>query len=378
MTALGAGWIERDQVRLVVVDRNRRDAGAIALTGFAALPGLLGPGDVVVVNDAATLPAALRGTTADGAAIEARLVAPVTSAQVEVVLLGAGDHTTPTEQRPAPPALGIGDRVRFGAVGDELDARVIAISGRRATLALDREGDALWQALYRAGRPVQYAHRREPLPLWAVQTAYAGRPWASEMPSAGRPLTWALLLALRRGGVAVATLTHAAGLSSTGDAALDAGLPWPERYDIPARTAALVNGASRTGGRVIAVGTTVVRALEAAALARGGVVAGTGVAELVITPAHVLRAVDGVISGLHGPTESHHRLLRAFATEAALAAALATATAAGLQGHELGDAMLIAPDVLPALAPTATVADSRHGVRRRDPQGREPVLLQGR
>jgi len=219
-----------------------------------------------------------------------------------------------------------------------LRARVAEVSGRRVALRAASGGDALWQALYGAGAPVQYAHRAQSLPLYAVQTAYAARPWAAEMPSAGRPLTWSILLALIRAGIEVATLTHAAGLSSTGDAALDREMPWPERYQIPARTAAAIARARRDGGRVIAVGTTVVRALEAS-----GGVAGDGVATLRLTAGYVPVVVDGLVSGLHVPGESHYELLRAFASHARLTRALALASARGLSSHELGDACMILP-----------------------------------
>jgi S-adenosylmethionine:tRNA ribosyltransferase-isomerase len=327
----------------MVIDPARDGDDAVAIAGFAALPALLDPGDVVVVNDAATLPAALRGATARGEPVEVRLIPPVTGPQIAAVLFGAGDHHTPTEHRPPPPALAPGDVI---ALGGGLSARVTAVAGRQAALLLDRDGDAMWQALYAAGRPVQYAHRAAPLPLWAVQTAYAARPWSAEMPSAGRPLTWDILLALRRRGVALASLTHGAGLSSTGDPVIDAALPLPEPYDLPAATVRAVERARRGGGRVIAIGTTVVRALEAAAARPGGLAAGTGLAALVITPAHHPRAVDGIVSGLHGPDESHFRLLGALAPRALLDRALDRAAAAGMHGHELGDACLIARGIL--------------------------------
>ncbi len=337
---LATDAVDRHAVQLVVIDPID---GAVALRRFAALPSLLGAGDVVVVNDAATLPASLTGTTARGEPIELRLVPPVRGPAVDAIGFGAGDHTTPTEHRAPPPPLAPGDRLTFG---DALHARVVAVDGRRLTVRFDRDGDAWWQALYAAGRPVQYAHRVAPLPLWAVQTAFAARPWSVEMPSAGRPLTWELLLALRRRDVALATLTHAAGLSSTGDSTLDAGLPLPEPYEIPAATVRAIAAARAVGGRVIAVGTTVVRALESAALAPGGLAAGSGLASLIVTPAHRLGIVDGVISGLHGPEESHFRLLGALVDRGALDRAFALAAAAGLRGHELGDACLIAPHTL--------------------------------
>lgn len=348
--SLATGAVDRRDVRLVVIDPAREGDAAIAITSFAALPSLLAAGDTVVVNDAATLPASLRGVTAAGAPIELRLIPPVTGPHVAAILFGAGDHTTPTEHRPPPPALAAGDVLTLGG---GLRARVEAVSGRQASLHLDRDGDALWQAIYAAGRPVQYAHRAAPLPLWAVQTAYAARPWSAEMPSAGRPLTWDILLALRRRGVALASLTHGAGLSSTGDAVLDAALPLPEPYDLPAATVRAVERTRRGGGRVIAVGTTVVRALEAAALRPGGLAPGAGLASLVITPEHAPRVVHGILSGLHGPEESHFRLLGALVPRATLDRALARAAAAGLHGHELGDACLIAPDSLVQPLPVA-------------------------
>ncbi|HUS29387.1 MAG TPA: S-adenosylmethionine:tRNA ribosyltransferase-isomerase, partial [Kofleriaceae bacterium] len=249
------------------------------------------------------------------------------------------------EHGTALPTIAVGEVPRFAA-GDApyraLHARVVATSGRRVELETRESGDELWQALYASGAPVQYAHRPELLPLYAVQTAYAARPWAAEMPSAGRPLTWDVLIGLRRAGVEIATLTHAAGLSSTGDDALDRALPWPERYEIPERTAAAIAETKARGGRVIAIGTTVVRALESSALANGGrVVGGAGIATLRLDARYVLRVVDGLVSGLHTPGESHFDLLSAFAPRERLAAAIELAAAHGLSSHELGDACLI-------------------------------------
>jgi S-adenosylmethionine:tRNA ribosyltransferase-isomerase len=178
------------------------------------------------------------------------------------------------------------------------------------------------------------------------------------MPSAGRPLTWEILLGLRRAGIAVASLTHAAGLSSTGDDALDRALPWPERYEIPRRTADAVEATRARGGRVIAVGTSVVRALEAAAAAAAlsttaagfdprtpprAIRPGSGVATLRLDASYRPRIVAGLVSGLHVPGESHFDLLSAFAPADQLRRAIDLAAAHGLSSHELGDACLIAP-----------------------------------
>lgn len=324
--------VGRHAVRLVVID-----ADVPRLVPFDALPQLVRPGDLLVLNDAATLPASLRGANGDGALFELRLSGPIDGSRLTGVLLGTGDHRTRTEHRPPPPLLAVGERVQIGGFA----ATVIAAAGRRVELIATLAGDDLWQAIYAQGAPVQYAHRPEQLPLYAVQTAYAARPWAAEMPSAGRPLTWDVLLGLRRAGAELATLTHAAGLSATGDDALDRALPWPERYELPRKTVAAIAAAKARGGRVIAVGTTVVRALEAAAQEDGALHAGSGVATLRLDATYVPKVADGLISGLHGPGESHFDLLQAFAPRERLERALVLAAIHGLSSHELGDACLI-------------------------------------
>src|SRR5438552_9569426 len=161
------------------------------------------------------------------------------------------------------------------------------------------------------------------------------------MPSAGRPLSWEILLALRRQGVEWAFLTHAAGLSSTGDPALDAALPLPERFDIPAATIAAIADTHRRGGRVIAVGTTVVRALEGGSAPDGSLHEGSGVTDLRIGAGYRPRVVDGILSGVHTTAESHFALLAAFAPLDLLRSAERYAESHGFTSHELGDSMLI-------------------------------------
>jgi S-adenosylmethionine:tRNA ribosyltransferase-isomerase len=323
------------------------------------LHALLRPGDLVVVNDAATLPASLRGLAPGGAPVEVRLLARGEGELWTAVAFGAGDWRTPTERRPPPPPLAPGDRLTFAAPAAApapapapLAARVERAGGpsaRLLALRFEAEGAALWRALYAAGRVVQYAYLARPLALWDVQTAYAARPWAVEAPSAGFALRWRVLGALARAGVRLAALTHAAGLSSTGDAALDAALPLPERYDIPERTARLVETTRREGGRVVAVGTTVVRALEGRAAAGGGRLRpGEGVTDLKLGPGTRPRVVDGLLTGLHEPGTSHFSLLEAFAPAPLLAAALDHARAAGYEGHEFGDAGLVLPGLAAA------------------------------
>ena len=311
------------------------------------LPGLLRAGDLVVVNDAATLPASLVGSTAAGAPVELRLRGfPGAHDEWPVLAFGAGDWRTQTEDRPRPPAFAVGDEIVFAGLTARV-ARVSPHSPRLLHVRFDRAGGRLLEALYARGRPVQYAYLPEPLALSAFQTPFASRPWAAEMPSAGRVLTAARVRALRAAGIAVLPLTHAAGLSSTGDAALDARLPLPEVYEVPAATAAAVHDARGRGGRVVAAGTTVVRALESAW--RGGRVrAGAGVARLRIGEDHVLRAVDAILTGLHEPGSSHFALLTAFAPAEVLERAQRTAEDAGYRAHEFGDSMLVQAAARPA------------------------------
>ena len=305
------------------------------------LPELLRAGDLLVVNDAATLPASLQGRTEDGAPIELRLLAREEKGTWTAVLFGAGDWRMRTEDRPAPPTLPVGTRLLLGS----LTARVVEVlppSPRLLRVDFDAQGAALWAGLYRSGRPVQYSYLTGPLALWHIQTSYAARPWAAEPPSAGLPLTWTLLLELRRRGVRFASLTHAAGLSSTGDAVLDASLPRPERFDIPASTVEAIQATRGAGGRVVAVGTTVVRALEGRAASSNGILTpGEGVTDLLLGPGFVPRVVNGLLTGVHEPTTSHATLLQAFAPLPLIHEAARMAEKLGYLGHEFGDSCLV-------------------------------------
>lgn len=306
---------------------------------FADLPKLLRAGDLVVVNDAATAPASLLGATRAGEPIEARLFAEIDARSFDALLFGAGDWRTKTEHRPPPPRLEEGATIRF-AEGDVATVEAMRLEGRVARLRFETE--AVWPLLYRVGRPIQYAYLDRDLELWHVQTIFASRPWSFEMPSAARAITAEALLEMRERGVTVATITHAAGLSSTGDARIDAMLPFPERYAIPEATARAIEAARRAKSRVVAIGTTVTRALEGCAAANDGrVIAGEGVTDLVLDARHRLRVVDGILTGMHEPSASHFRLLEAFAPRALLDAANDHAEAEGYLAHEFGDATLV-------------------------------------
>ncbi len=334
---MAAPWprAESSDERLLIVDPR---SGRLTDSRLRHLPALLGAGDLLVVNDAATLPASLRAL--DGA-LELRLLGRLgRDERWQAVLFGEGDFRTRTEERPLPPAVHTGQILDFGALRARI-SEVDAEQPRVIMVEFEQRGADFWSGLYQSGRPVQYAHVERPLELWHVQSHFASRPWALEMPSAGRPLTFGLLRSLRQRGVSLASLTHAAGLSSLGTAELDRRLPLPERYAIPAETAGLVKATRAAGGRVLAVGTTVVRALESSVQAYGEVRAVESEASLVIGPGFVPRAVDGLLTGLHEAGTSHFALLEAFAPRALLERALLHAADANYLQHEFGDSCLV-------------------------------------
>lgn len=334
----------RREVRLIVADA----AGGVAarecfVGGLSGLMQALEPGDALVLNDAATLPASFVANVRSRSGevrCEVRLLeAPDNDGIVHAIVLGSGDHRERTERRGPPPRIEVGDGI---VLGQASRAEVTALLEDRLQLTFEQRGAALWTALLRDGRPIQYSHVPAPLALYDVQTVYAGASVAVEMPSAGYGLTWSVLGALRAKGVELHAVTHAAGISSSGHARLDAQLPLPERSTLRATVAASLNAVRRRGGRVIAVGTSVVRALESFADARDQLHAGTQVTALRIHPGYRLRVVDGLLTGMHAPGESHHELLQAFASHATLSAIFAEAADRGFLAHEYGDVLLLA------------------------------------
>ena len=325
----------RLDARLLVID----ERGAMTEAARSRLADFLQRGDLVVANDAATLPASLRGVhLASGAAIEARLAGRASLAprdlEFAAVVFGAGDWRTRTEDRPLPPPFALGDRVALGP----LNARIEGWLGHRRLVALAFEGDpdSVWAGIARHGRPVQYAYVDGPLALWDVWAPIAALPVAFEPPSAGFALDWSVLQTLRARGAEFATITLAAGISSTGDAALDARLPFDEPYRIPPTTVAAIARTRARGGRIIAVGTTVVRALEHSAGR-----AGDGVADQRLGAGTRLCVCDAILSGTHTPQESHYQVLRAFQDDGVLARAATTLENSGYLTHEFGDSVLV-------------------------------------
>jgi S-adenosylmethionine:tRNA ribosyltransferase-isomerase len=322
----------RSGVRLMV--GHRRDAG-ITHHRFTELGDVLAAGDVLVVNTSAVVPAALeaRGTAGESVRLHLSTEQP-------------GGFWVVEPRRPAGPGT---ERYR----GSPPEILLLPEGGRAELLALYPAGTAhqrLWLArldlpgdtlayLARAGQPIRYAHVDEPWPLEAYQSVFSRHPGSAEMPSAARPFTHPLVTELVTRGITFAPVTLHTGVSSQ-----EAGEPpYAERYEVPAATASLVNGAHADGRRVIAVGTTVVRALESTADESGRAHPGRGWTELVVTAERGVRVVDGLITGWHEPESSHLAMLEAIAGPDLLAASYTAAVAEGYRWHEFGDSHLIVP-----------------------------------
>jgi S-adenosylmethionine:tRNA ribosyltransferase-isomerase len=236
-----------------------------------------------------------------------------------------------------------GRRARDGRSGERL-----ALPDGEAELLAPYMGTRLWVAalelpgplldyLEHHGEPIRYGHLEGEWPLEFHQNVYATEPGSAEMPSAGRPFTGELIAKLVARGIDVAPLVLHTGVSSleTGEA------PYPERYRVPEGTAERVNLARLLGGRVIAVGTTVVRALESAASEHGGISAAEGWTELVIGPGREVRTIDGLLTGFHDRDSSHLQMLEAIAGPELVARSYRAAAEAGYLRHEFGDVELI-------------------------------------
>ena len=316
----------RDDVALLVATRHDLE---LAHARFRDLPQVLSAGDLLVVNVSATLPAALEARLGEQP-LQLWLSTP-TPDGTWLVELRTGDR------RPYPrPPLGV--RVELpGGAHVELVAP-FAGSDRLAVARFELD-EPLEDYLRRHGQPIRYGYVPEPWPLDAYQTVFAREPGSAEMPSAGRPFTAELVTELVARGVLVAPVTLHTGVSS-----LEHGEPpFPERFHVPAATARLVNAVRGWNGRVIAVGTTVVRALESVAAVDGTVSEGQGWTNLVVTPERGLRAIDGLLTGLHESESSHLELLEATAGRALLERSYAAALAHGYLWHEFGDLHLILP-----------------------------------
>jgi len=319
----------RDDVRLMVT---RRSSMSIEHDSFPRLGRHLSPGDVVVVNTSGTVPAAVDGWTRGGRRLKVHFATPVAGGlwAIEVrVPIGAGG----TEPGPAlePQTL----QLAGGA-----SAHLLAPSPRTPRLwvaAIESDAEVV-SYLQANGEPIRYVSGTT-WPISAYQTIFATETGSAEMPSAGRPFTPSQVTSLVATGVAVVPVVLHAGVSSYEEGES----PGEERYEVPAATATTLNALRALGGRVIAVGTTVVRALESVVDRTGTIHPGAGVTDLIVTRERGVRAVDGLLTGWHEPRSSHLRLLETLLPAEHLEMVYQEAAAAGYLWHEFGDELLILP-----------------------------------
>lgn len=321
--------LARDGVRLLAADRR---TGAIRHGRFRDLADFLRPGDCLVLNASRTLPASLPARMG-GAPVEVRLARRSEADLWAALILDAFENPRPGDET--------GTLSFPGGLTAEVSGRDPA-NPRLRRIRFSENGPGLMQRLSRMGKPVRYWYASEAWDLDWYQTVFAREPGSMEMPSAGRAFSWRMLLDLRKRGIATAFLILHAGLSSFMDQEFDAGHPMSvEPYRIGADAAAAVNRARESGGRIIAVGTTVVRALESAAGSDGRVHAREAATALRITRDHRLKVADGLITGFHEPEASHLDLLSAFLPVERLEAVYAEALGNRYLWHEFGDINLI-------------------------------------
>jgi len=326
--------LARDQVRLMAIDRCTHN---VVHSQFDQLANFLRAGDLLVFNSSRTLPAALAGRIEPTSqTIEVRLAERLPDKSWLALLLRKSEAPLGDE-----PYAGM--NIDFG---EGLSCRLLERDQRIPRLwklRFSESGTRLLDLIYRLGQPIRYDYLSVPWQLDYYQNVYATEPGSAEMPSAGRPFTWRLLFALRRAGVGAAYLTLHPGLSSYMDERLDRlHLASEEEYSIPEATALKIKSALTRGGRIVAVGTTVVRALESIAIIRSGQPqAYHGYTDLRITAAHKLRVVDGLLTGLHEPQASHLDLLCAFLPAEVVRTAYQEAITRNYLWHEFGDLNLI-------------------------------------
>ena len=337
--------LRRDQVRLLVAESK-----GIIHTRFTSLPEHLRPGDAMVVNRSATVAGAWDGNSRR----HGRVVLHAATHLSRAARATEGHRRYSTEDwvievRTAPDAA---RSVLDAEPGERFSARGITVTLVEPYPAADSSptghGNRLWRAkadgdlrayLRRHGRPIAYGYLDRRYPLCDYQTAFGILPGSAEMPSAGRPFTPALITALVTRGIAVLPVTLHTGVSSQ-----EAGeAPQPEWFDVPATTARLVEATRAGGGRVVAIGTTVTRALESAVDDDGRLEGRSGWTDRVVTPVEPPQVVNGLITGWHDPQASHLLLVEAVAGRELTQQAYDEAVRHGYHWHEFGDSALFMP-----------------------------------
>ncbi|MFS0862684.1 S-adenosylmethionine:tRNA ribosyltransferase-isomerase [Fredinandcohnia sp. 179-A 10B2 NHS] len=316
--------VSRDSVRLMVMD----GTSTIQHDTFKNLGLHLRKGDLLVMNSSRTIPCVLYGRQGDRP-VEIRLSRKISENEWDVLVVNGSKQ--------------IGERIEFY----EGVTAIIADYGSEEPLVrlhFSKGQTDLINMFYKYGEPIRYEYINQPWSLDNYQTVYATIPGSVEMTSAGRAFSWKLLQELKKQGINLAFLQLHAGLSYYGDDQWPTPNKHPEPYILPPETAQLVNKTRENGGRVIAVGTTVVRALESAVDGGGVVKAREGVTDLYITSGYSLKVIDGLLTGLHEPEASHLDLLSAFVRKDYLEKCYQIAVAHEYLWHEFGDMNLIFRD----------------------------------
>ena len=317
-----ARGLARDQVRLLVATPTQ-----LTDTVFHTLPSHLRAGDLLVVNTSGTLPAALDGFRRSGDPVVVHLASTLDDGTWLVEVRPPGRSSGPVTN------VRVGERITLPA-----QAHLTVLDTPPGQVRLHRGllecGGPVTGLLERFGRPIAYGYVTDRWPLADYQTLFATEPGSAEMPSAGRPFTARTITDLARNGVLLAPVLLHCGVSSP-----EGGEPpRPERYRVPASTAALIAHVRRGGGRIVAVGTTVTRALETT---RG--LAGAGWTDLMLGPDTPAQVVNGLVTGWHEPGASHLQLLRAVAGHDLVDRAYEEASARDYLWHEFGDSCLLLP-----------------------------------
>jgi S-adenosylmethionine:tRNA ribosyltransferase-isomerase len=321
--------VGRDRVLMLVANPS---TGSLYHGHFDELPELLGPPDVLVVNTSRTLPAALPARAPGGTPLLLHLSTPAPGEAAERWIVEL--RTREGRRRVGHAGL----RLQLPA-GAEAELRAPHLGSRLWVADLRLGGRDLLDYLAAYGRPIRYRHAAGDWPLETYQNVYANQPGSAEMPSAGRPFTAEAITRLVSRGVDVVPVLLHTGVSS-----LERGEPpYPERFEVSEASAARINLARSLGGRVVAVGTSSVRAVESAAEASGQLRAASGWTRLVIGPERRPHAVEGVLSGFHERDSSHLQLLESVADAGLLGRAYASAREHGYMRHEFGDVLLVLP-----------------------------------
>ncbi len=334
-----ARGLRRDEVRLLISSKHD---DRLVHTQFCKLPDFLEAGDVLVINTSGTLPAALSATRQDGTPLMLHLSTHL-PADLWVIELRTPSTraTTPFRDARAGETLtlpgGASAQILAPYLMDRTNAPTPASS--RLWVASLELPETLMAYLHRHGKPIRYGYVNHDWSLEHYQTVYATEDGSAEMPSAGRAFTPELLTRLIAKGVQIAPLILHTGVASLEDHEP----PFEEFYRVPLETARTVNQARADGRRVIAVGTTVVRALETVTDSQAITHPGEGWTRLIITPQRGVRAVNGMLTGWHEPKATHLAMLEAIAGKRHLELAYLTALENGYLWHEFGDLHLILP-----------------------------------